>query len=69
MSENKSFNGFPLFDEVEDQKLRVHNTAVVLRNISQSFGDDKVKEYFKYVEKKDKVLVIHKLAEMAGRKI
>lgn len=33
MTTNNNYKGYPIFNEIEDQKLRVRNCAVIMANI------------------------------------
>lgn len=39
--QNKNYKGFELFNDIEDESLRIRNRAVVLSNIAESNIKDK----------------------------
>ncbi len=65
MDEPRQFNGYALFDDIEDKDLQARNRAAVMRNISTDMGDEAVKEYFNMIPHQEQLYSIAKLGELA----
>jgi hypothetical protein len=64
----RQYNGYTLFDDIQDKDLQAYNRAVVMRNISTDMGDDAVKAYCEMIPQAEQLPVIGKLSELAGFK-
>jgi hypothetical protein len=64
----REFNGYALFDDLEDKELQARNRAAVMRNISQDMGDEAVKDYCNLLPHPDQLYVVKALADIAGVK-
>jgi hypothetical protein len=68
MTEERQYNGYTLFDDIQDKDLQAHNRAVVMRNISVDMGDQAVKAYCEMIPHSEQLYVIGKLSKLAGMK-
>ena len=66
MSESRNYNGYTLFDDVEDVDLQAYNRAICMRNISTDLGSESVKEYTEMLTTEEQLAAVHQLADIAG---
>lgn len=66
MVETDNWNGYSLFNDVEDTILRNQNRAAVMVNISSRHGDKGVADYFRQLPDTDHMDVISRLGKLAG---